>query len=230
MSRTVHCSGRSRPSRAATAGLLALALFAAACGTTEARSNPELEPGSGDLGSGDAVESPDELDAEDVTEDEIDVEAEETATSIPGTLGPLCATREAQSEIRALPTRVFDEGVDLETRLTAVQLGDDPEVLERARTQQEREQASGDQPEWMSTVVSDVTCVDDGSATFDVERRRTRQSITLAGSAMLVDGAWKLTLFSLCRWNTLAPCFEREGLQDRATDSLSPALRADLDR
>ncbi|MGQ0824975.1 MAG: hypothetical protein ACT4OX_08115 [Actinomycetota bacterium] len=228
MSPTQLSSARSR--RITSLVLLGIALTA--CGTTEARSNKELEPGSGDLGTGDAAE---QTDTEDVVEPEDELtddgaeltdDAESTPSSVPTIVGPSCATDEARAEIGALPARVHGNGFAIEDRHAAIQLGSDPDVAERLRTQRDRAAAVDD--DITRSVVTRVLCVDDGSAIINVSLYRGQTRTRFEGSAMLVDGSWRVTLHAFCRWNLRARCDEREGLPERALAALSPALRREL--
>jgi hypothetical protein len=191
-----------------------LTLGTAACGTTEARTNDDLEPGSGELGPGDAVDPDAEapLDEElGEIEDDVDVDAT-TPSTASTTTGARCGTPDAADAIDDLPTRLFTPSGAPE-RVTALQMGEDPEVVAlvaRAET-------------FAHARVTRIVCVDDGSATIAVEFADRGTVERRAGSAMLVDGSWRVTLHAFCRWTDGELCSRAVAAQ--ALDALSPALR-----
>jgi hypothetical protein len=197
---------------------VALVLTGFACsGTTEGRSNPELQPGSGELGEGDA---PSATDAE--PEPDPDAGAASGAVAV----GRPCGADDARREIEMLPSRLYLDGWTLEERLEALQLGTDPTVASWYAAS--RAAATGAAaPAVTATSVRRLTCVDDGSATLQLALGTSGGTRLLAGSAMLVDGSWRITLDAVCRWNPEPPCAD-EGLVELAANALSPALRARL--
>jgi len=73
--------------------------------------------------------------------------------------------------------------------------------------------------------VQRVVCVDDGSATLTLALQSTEGTHLVAGSVMLVDGSWQVTLYAFCRWNPVPACRDTDDLGERAMNALSPALR-----
>jgi len=65
---------------------------------------------------------------------------------------------------------------------------------------------------WERVDISVAVALDDGRTTT----RRT-------GDVMLVDGSWRVTLDTFCRWELAPSC--GAALEQRADDALSPALR-----
>jgi hypothetical protein len=190
-----------------------LALVAAACsGTTEARTNSDLEPGSGELGSGDAPgptdAPPDEL-------------GEEPAPPTGTAVGLPCGADAAREEIATLPERLFLGERPHDQRLEALQLGSDPDV---AAWFAATRAAADDDERVTAARVDGVVCVDDGSANLRVALRTAAGTRFERGSAMLVDGSWQITLRAFCDWDPVPSCAEA-GLTERADAALSPALR-----
>jgi hypothetical protein len=207
--------------RLATACVCVLAL-AACTGTTEARENRELEPGSGDLGSGDLVEQPDVFDDPVGGASDPGDEAPDTTVSVPG--GAMCETPEGHDEITGVLTTVFGSSATLEERLAVVQLGDTPEVAERLRTERERAAEAGiAAPRAVTTTT--VACADDAAASVAFRVWRDEGAVHRTASVMLVGGTWQLTLTSLCRLLEHAPCAEVPGMETQAAKLLSPSLR-----
>lgn len=195
-------------------------LGAGACGTTEARTNDDLEPGSGELGPGDAIDPGAEapLDEEvEETEDDVDLD-ETTPSTISATTGAPCGTPDARRAIAELPARLFERGAAPSERAIALQMGEDPgtvALVARADT------VSGAR-------VTKIACVDDGSATLAVEFDDRGTVQRRAGSVMLVDGSWRVTLHAFCRWTGGDLC--SRAVETQAFDALSPALRENVAR
>jgi len=207
VSHTHRCSAR----RGACA--VAFAVIAACGGTTEARSNDELEPGSGDLGPGDAPSEVPEAAGPD--DDELLEEPDDGApSSVPSAPGAACGTTEAEREIDALPAHLLDRRLAIAERATALQLGPDPAVGKLL----------GATGIYDAARVTTIACVDDGAATIAVALDDGGRTTRVAGSVMIVDGSWRVTLHSFCKWGVAPPC--GADLEHRAADALSPALRA----
>ena len=100
----------------------------------------------------------------------------------------------------------------------ALQMGEDPGIVALvART-----------ATFAVARVTRVVCVDDGSATIAVELRNQDVVQRRAGSAMLVDGSWRITLHAFCRWTDGELC--SNAVEAQALDALSPALREHVSR
>lgn len=212
--------------------VILLVALAACSGTTEARHNDDLEPGSGNLGPGDVPTTEPESgvvvgDSDDGTVAGSE-EGENGMGSIPpNMIGPVCGSEDATAAIGALIDLLYVDNRTAADRAAAVQLGDDPDVVERLAAMSAREtERWGDVD---SASVARIDCLDDGSAALRVTVRYEQRTLRRDGSAMLVDGSWRVTLHALCEWAApSATCAAVPGLRERALDALSPSLRARL--
>jgi hypothetical protein len=198
-----------------------LLALAACTGTTEARENRDLEPGSGDLGSGDVVEPPDPV-GDPAAGEDLSGGAPDTSTPLP--TGALCETAEGQREIRAVPSTLLLTTSSFDERLAVVQLGDTAEVAERLRTQRELAADAG-VPGARAVNVTTIACADEAAAAIAFRVWEGDQGVHRTAGVMLVGGRWQLTLASFCRLMTLAPCAEVPGMDGKAAKLLSPSLR-----
>jgi hypothetical protein len=228
-----RCTVRRLTGRLLASVLLVGAVLAGAgCGgTTEARENRDLEPGSGDLGGGDAPPALDSGDEPDDTVSEpsagdptdADVDGGAPVTTVPLPSGPPCGDAEARAAMESAVATFFSMRATHDERLAVVQHGGDPAVadaLARARTRAALRDITG-------ASVTDAECLDDGSVVVEVSVRAGTAPEARPGSLMLVDGSWRITLHAFCEW-TAGACGTDGGLLDRAVESLSAALRRDL--